>query len=127
VLVLTGSRCPAHDKAPTAKRVYDLTSRKTNPALAHAKRFRSSGAWTRFSSWFRAKHPLCCDPFGQHMRLPAYVAQVHHVEPLHERPDLGLVASNCRPLCTSCHARVEGMERRGQPTANLFTKSGQNP
>lgn len=120
VLVLTGSRCPAHDKGPTAKRVYDLTSRLNNPALAHAKRFRDSKHWQRFRSYFRAQHPLCCDPFKLHAALPAFTASIHHVIPLHQRMDLGLTESNCRPLCTRCHNRVEGMERRGESTAELF-------
>jgi hypothetical protein len=111
--------CQAHQRE-TAKTVYDHTTRKTDPRLAEAKRFRDSTRWQRFREWFKQRHPLCCDPFGDHANMLAAVAQVHHVLPLVERPDLGLEEENCRPLCTGCHATVERMERAGKATAALF-------
>lgn len=118
-LVVTGPRCPDHAKhAP--KVIYDQTTRRNDPALAAAARFRSRPQWKRFRAWFRAQHPLCCDPFRRHGAMPAFAEAVHHVVPLALRPDLGLTPANCRPLCTACHNRIEGMERRGEPTQHLF-------
>ena len=115
--------CQLH-RHETAKTVYDHTRRRTDPRLAEAARFRGSVRWQNFRAWFKARHPLCCDPFSKHTERPVPVAQVHHVLPLVERPDLGLAEENCRPLCTSCHGKVERMERAGEPTTHLFT--GQN-
>ena len=118
-LVTEGPRCPAHAKqAPKA--TYDQTTRRDDPALAAAKRFRDGALWKEFRAYLRIKYPLCCDPFRRHGGMPSLTAAFHHVIPLALRPDLGLTESNCRPLCIPCHNRVEGMERRGEPTQSLF-------
>ena len=112
--------CQAH-RHETAKTVYDQTTRKDDPRLAEAARIRSGAHWRHtFQPWFKARHPLCCDPFDDHRGRAEPTAQVHHVLPLVDRPDLAYDEANCRPLCTGCHAKVERMERAGQPTAKLF-------
>lgn len=118
-LVPTPGYCTAH-RRHSCKTVYDQTVRREDPRLAEAARIRSSARWQRFREWFKARHPLCCDPFGVHGELSVQVAQVHHVEPLAERPDLACDEGNCRPLCTRCHARVERIERNGDSTRALF-------
>ena len=120
----TTSRCTDHTDQPTPKQLYDQTRRITDPALLASKRFRSSVKWTDFSKWFRAQHPLCADPFGNHLNRPSLTQAVHHVAPLHLRPDLALTQSNCRPLCHACHNMIEAMERRGEPTAHLLPALG---
>jgi hypothetical protein len=40
--------------------------RKEDPRLAAAMTFRNSVRWQMFRKWFRVKHPLCFDPFGDH-------------------------------------------------------------
>jgi 5-methylcytosine-specific restriction protein A len=118
-LVASGRWCAAHQrKAPRS--VYDQTTRKDVPALAMAAQIRNGATWQRFRAWFRAKHPLCCDPLWEHREWPKPMAHVHHIEPLSARPDLAYTESNCAPLCTRCHAKIEGMERNGVATANLF-------
>lgn len=124
-LVTVGSYCPPHIRVPVAKAVYDATRRRDDPALAEAARIRNSARWQRFRHWFRARHPLCSDPFGDHGEMQAPAKQVHHVLSLATRPDLACDETNCRPICTVCHARIEGMERAGQPTAHLFDNSNE--
>lgn len=97
-----------------------------NPALAMARRIRSSAQWKRANAVFAARHPLCCDPFGIHgQHNPTLGTQTHHVEPLSKRPDLAFVESNLRRLCDYCHTRVEFMERNGKDTHALFNQQAQ--
>ena len=104
----------------TCKTAYDRTTRKDDPALAAAARFRSSAAWQKVRAVHVAQHPLCCDPFKVHGPFPAAVEDVHHVEGVAKRPDLALVGDNLRSLCRACHNRVEGLERAGKGTSGLF-------
>lgn len=102
-------RMQSHSPAP---------ARQTTAAV----RIRNSHRWQRFREWFRRRYPLCCDPFGHHAEDGVIEAtdHVHHIIGLEERSDLAFDDRNCAPLCTACHARVEAMERRGEPTVHLF-------
>ena len=94
-----------------------------------ADRLRSSGRYQRFRAWFRKRHPMCCDPFGDHVSRGqgAATAQLHHVEPVEQRPDLLCAESNAAALCTRCHGKVTAMERRGAETRQLFHKESGAP
>ena len=96
--------------------------RRADPGLRQAQRIRNSARWQRFRNWFKRRHPLCCDPFGWHREdgVTVPTAQVHHITSLAARPDLACVESNCAPLCSRCHAKVEAMERAGKATRQLF-------
>jgi len=59
-------------------------------------------------------------PFCREQNRTRAATQVHHILPLITHPELAFIASNCVPICTGCHSRVEQMERAGIPTANLF-------
>ena len=100
--------------------------RRADPALRQAQRIRNSARWQRFRNWFKRGHPLCCDPFGRHADDGVVVAtaHAHHITSLTARPDLACVASNCAPLCSRCHAKVEAMERAGKATRHLFNGRG---
>lgn len=98
------------------RKAYDTTGR------GEAASIRSSPRWRKLSAWYRARHPLCADPFGWHGELGALAEQVHHIRPLAEYPDLAYEPSNLASLCTRCHGRIEGMERAGQSTQHLFTR-----
>lgn len=67
--------------------------------------------WYRFRALFLKDNPICCCGCGQ----PAQV--VDHIQTIRERPDLRLVASNCRPMTKRCHdrhtARAQGFARKG--------------
>jgi len=102
-------RCPEHTKQQNAARQDD-----------DAYRLRGSGRWKRFRDWHKGKYPLCCDPFKIHGELPPATAHTHHVIPVSERPELLCYESNARSLCVECHARIEGMERNGKRTRELF-------
>lgn len=108
--------------APTRQeqsRAYDRHRRHADPALRQAAKIRGTQAWKRFREMFKRKHPLCCDPFGEHgQRVPT--EDVHHVDGLASRPEIALSEQNCVPLCRACHRRVEVMVQRGQATAQLF-------
>ena len=103
----------------------NAASRASAPEAARfAAELRSSSIWRDdFQPWFTSQYPLCCDPFGEHARRDDQCPtdSVHHIEPVISRPDLLCVASNCRPVCDRCHARLSGMERNGGDTAHLFT------
>jgi len=118
-LTTTGRYCAAHANQPSTKSIYDRTKRKDDPRLLGAARIRNSAAWRNCRTYFRAKHPLCCNPFGDHDELQP-TNQVHHVIGLADSPDLAFDQDNLRPLCTRCHARVERMERQGVSTQHLF-------
>ena len=96
--------------------------RAANPRLARSKKLRNSTSWQKFRRWFKKHHPLCCDPLAIHKQfnVAQETEQVHHVIGITERPDLLCAESNCRPLCTGCHGKVEGMERSGKATQHLF-------
>ena len=96
--------------------------RSSDPALARSKRFRDSARWQRFRAWFRRRHPLCCDPFRHHAEDGVVVAtaHVHHIVSLTSDEGMACTESNCAPVCTQCHAKVEGLERAGKPTQHLF-------
>ena len=80
----------------------------------------------RKAEWHKRRHPLCFDPFGEHVKTGAVVpvAQTHHVVSVESRADLSLDEDNCVSLCVACHGRIEGMERSGRSTACLFEGGG---
>lgn len=98
--------------------------RMSEPRLRVAKNFRNSTRWKKFRDWFKNKYPLCCDPFGTHKQFGhvQITEQIHHIVPLVEDMDLGLVESNCAPVCNSCHGKLEGMYRSGRTTKHLFNR-----
>jgi 5-methylcytosine-specific restriction endonuclease McrA len=112
--------CDKHQRS-TGKALYDATRRKTDPALAMAARIRNSTQWQKVRSLHRSLEPLCCDPFKDHEHRPAPNQASHHILPLVTHPQLAFDLANLAPLCTSCHAKVERMERNGLATAYLFT------
>ena len=82
--------------------------RRRDPALALARKLRSSNRWRKLRAIKLANDPLCVDC---HDRTEA-ATQVHHVVPIVQRPDLAFVSGNLRSLCTTCHAKREAKERR---------------
>lgn len=112
--------CAAHARSD-ARRVYDQTKRKADPALALAARIRNTAQWQKVRALHRQLSPLCCDPFGEHNGMPFPNQTSHHILPLATHPHLAYHLANLAPLCTACHARVERIERNGDSTAALFT------
>jgi 5-methylcytosine-specific restriction protein A len=105
--------CQAHVRPKTSGADYDRTRRKDDPALSLAASIRSSARWQRLRAYHRRLAPLCV--------LCSHPAtQTHHVEAIGARPDLAFRLENLAALCSRCHARVERMERSGQPTRHLF-------
>lgn len=89
-------------------------------AKTHAVKLRNSNRWRIVRAQYRADHPLCCDPLGVHGGMPEPMDHVHHVQPLETNPDLAFYEANLRSLCSGCHAKIEAMERGGEPTQHLF-------
>ena len=117
----TGGYCDRHAKEQQKiknSETYDRAS--TDPRYLAAREFRSSTAWRRFSEWYRSRHPFCADPFKLHGELGEPMVDVHHIVPLIENIELGLVEENAASLCKWCHNKIESMERRGVPTKHLF-------
>ena len=104
-----------------ASRRYDATTRAEDPALARARRIRSSVAWQRLRGWHLRRYPLCCDPYDVHRTGPVPAVEVHHIAGLAEAPDRAFDSANLASLCVACHRRVEGDRRAGKPTAHMFT------
>lgn len=113
--------CPAHRSLSSAAR-YDRERRPTVAALAVAARIRSGRQWQKVRALHRAMEPICADPFGDHAKAGrvALNEQSHHVLPLATHPHLAYDLGNLAPLCTTCHGKVERLERAGKATAALF-------
>lgn len=105
-----------------ADRAYDQGRRQSDASLANARRIRSSAGWQRFRDWYKARHPLCSDPFGRHEAdgVAVGAVDVHHVIPLAKSPDLAFVESNVASLCVACHNRIEAMVRDGKDGAAML-------
>lgn len=58
--------------------------------------------WQSFRAWFIRRHPLCED-CREEGRLTA-TKEVHHLRKVKDHPELRLVESNCRALCTPHHS-----------------------
>lgn len=101
-------------------RTYDHGKRRLDASLAQAAQLRTSTQWRKVRTLHKGRYPLCCDPFGEHIHLPAYNQQSHHILPLATHPHLAFDLTNLAPLCTRCHSRVEQMERSGISTQHLF-------
>jgi len=95
------------------------------PALAKARKFRSSSLWQKVRAMFLRNNPLCADPFSNHFKEGGAVGgnQVHHIKGLSVRYDLRVTESNLATVCTRCHSKVEVLERQNRQTAYLFKKS----
>lgn len=93
---------------------YEAERRAKDAKLATAKGIRNSGRWVKARRWARAQAPLCGDPFGHHRRFGELVlaAEVDHITPLVDRPDLAFDPANLMPLCRSCHAEKTAAERK---------------
>ena len=128
LLVLAGAYCDLHRSARRLQqsRTYSATrseKQQSNSELATAQTVRNSARWQTVRDVIRAKHPVCCDPFNRHSNeSPQLTTQIHHIEPIGKRPELAFEDSNLAPLCDSCHASSEALERRGKRTRAWFDK-----
>jgi len=59
--------------------------------------------WSRLAKWYRSRHPLCVDPFGEHEGRPVPGEHVDHIVPLVAGGTNEM--SNLQTLCRRCHAR----------------------
>lgn len=119
-LVTNARYCASHAHLQgNSGRDYDATTRRDDPALAMAKRIRSSARWTRVAARAKQAWPVCADPFKEGCRRPTAV--INHIVPLRVQPALAFHDSNHAPLCTHCDALIGRMERSGQGTTMLFT------
>ena len=94
--------------APTLteqRRDYERTKRKDDPALARAKKIRSSVRWQRCRALQLRRDPLCarCLSLGR----TTAAAEVHHVKGLRTHPLLAFTPANMVSLCVPCHRTVE--------------------
>ena len=84
--------------------------RRQDPALAEAARLRSSARWRRLRKMKLARNPLCEECSKHGVVEPA--TQVDHIVPIVERRDLAFDLENLQSLCTVCHGKKSGEERR---------------
>jgi len=87
-------------------------------SLEMARKFRSSYLWQKVRIVHLTDNPLCFDPFGDHddenRVVPA--TQVHHIKGVAEYYALRIHRNNLASICTTCHDKVEKMERSGKFT-----------
>lgn len=88
-----------------------LISRRRPPSERNpvVEKVHNSVQWKKLRAVYRAKHPLCADPFGIHARFGRVevAAAVHHKIPIAQRPDLAYKWENLMSVCASCHAKLE--------------------
>ena len=63
---------------------------------------------------------MCCDPFGLHPDRVVAADDTHHIYGLRQRPDLAYKEDCTAPVCTACHGKLNAMERKNEPTEQLF-------
>lgn len=119
-LIPSPGYCSAHQQHDS-RRAYDARRRGNQQTT-----IRNSAQWQKVRGIHRQVEPLCRDPFGDHNGFPAPNEQSHHILPLATHPELAFDLSNLAALCTACHAKVERMERAGQPTPCNCTANRQN-
>ena len=97
-----------------SNRTYDKLVRAKDPALAEAKRIRSSAKWYKLSRYILASNPICADPYGIHEKqgTTGHATQVDHIKPLRTHPELWNTLDNLQCLCTGCHSKKGQDERR---------------
>ncbi len=90
--------------------------------LARARKYRSSSNWQTVRALKLADTPLCQDPFKDHSDIGTSVpgTQVHHIRGLATHFSLRAYEPNLASICTSCHSKIESMERQNKPTHYLF-------
>lgn len=100
-------RCDAH-KTQTRGRADRSSYHKSNDY------FYSSTRWRRFRLWFLQRNPVCV---GYECKCNALAAVVDHIKPIADG-GAKLDASNCQPLCVSCHSRKTGDDVKLRKTSN---------
>ena len=84
------------------------------------RKIRNKARYRRFRTMFKRRWPICCDPFDSHPDTVEPTADMHHIYGLANRPDLAYVEEANAPLCTACHGKINAMERKNEPTEQLF-------
>lgn len=93
---------------------HETVLRQQRPQQVEIDKIRHTGRWQRIRKLFLAAHPLCADPYATHRRegRVEVAAEVDHVLPLAQRPDLAFTFGNLQGLCSNCHDRKSQDERR---------------
>lgn len=105
-------RCPKHATNDPRKH-YEEARRKKDPALAMAKRIRSSKQWSDVRRAKLSINPICENPHGLHKRgMEPVASEVHHIERIQDAPELAFSMGNLMSLCTKCHAVFSAQERK---------------
>lgn len=84
-------------------------TRRQDAEQAEVDRLRSTTQWRRVRAMVLKAEPLCRDCAARGLTTPG--AQVDHIAPLTDRPDLAYDLTNLQPLCAPCHNRKTGRER----------------
>ena len=97
------SRAPRYrpgNKPPAATRQAQLTALDARRGSSAQRGY--DAAWRRLRDRVLGEEPLCrfCSAAG---RVNA-AREVDHIRPVATHPELRLVRSNLRPLCTPCHS-----------------------
>ena len=90
---------------------YDRTTRRADPALATAKRIRSSERWRQVRTMKLSQNPFCENPDARHGEM-VVATEVDHIVGLRLAPAQAFVLENLMSLCHACHVRKSTNERK---------------
>lgn len=96
--------CEEHRRP--ARRQYD---KQTDARRGSARQRGYDSKWEKFRNWFLSQPGnqichRCLELRGEIVKAKV----VHHIELVHERPDLRLHPENCMPVCFQCHEEIHG-------------------
>jgi 5-methylcytosine-specific restriction endonuclease McrA len=86
--------------------IVDKEKSKEKSSIYNSKR------WKTLRSKMMAIQPICPDPFGYHDHKIVASLEVHHVVPLEVDPSKAFIEDNLVPLCRSCHASADALDRK---------------
>ena len=84
--------------------------------------FYNSKSWDRVRQYIRKRDGYLCQECKRYGKRTT-AKEVHHVNPLKERPDLALDERNLLTLCLKCHAEMDdrltgGLTKKGEELRN---------
>ena len=90
--------------------------------IQEAREIRNTNRWRALRKMKFGRDPICEDPLGHHAHMgeAKRTEDVHHIQPIHIKPDEAHVMDNLMSVCKRCHARIEA-------TCLSMTQEGATP
>jgi 5-methylcytosine-specific restriction protein A len=100
--------CPETSGATYCDKHRKTKQRNESKQRDRGKQIYKTARWLRVRKAKLARNPLCEECLRQQRTRPA--KDVHHIEPVRDRPDLAYQISNLEALCHSCHSAETATE-----------------